>query len=410
MADKSDVGVAKISEAVLSDEALTEWEKRIGLELRVGNVFNQTVSPEAIRNFSNGIGDVNSLYSDEEYAKKTRYGALITSPAWTASVFPHWVLQGLPGVHADHSASDWEFLRPIYVNDKITPKCYFVGFDTKTSKFAGKTVFEYQRFEYWNQRNELVSRGHNLLIRYERQTARGKSAEGKGKYDYIKIPHPWTEEELEKVDEDVLAEEIRGSEKRYWEDVNVGEELKPVVKGPFGITDFIAYCVGAAPVQLAAHGAQLRLYKRHPAWGFRDPVTHAWEPVYSVHYSVPAAKAVGARYAYDAGVERHCWLVNLLTNWMSDEGWLKRCYAEYRQFVYLSDAVWLKGKVTKKYVDENGECCVDIETHAINQRGEDAMPGEATVILPSSKGETPPVERRLPPKEYRGTGKGVYFA
>ncbi len=401
--------VAHVAEAALSDEAITEWEKRIGLELRVSNVFNSTVSPESIRNFSNGIGDINPLYREEEYAAKTRYGALVASPAWTASVFPHWVLQGLPGIHADHSASDWEFLKPIYINDKITPKCYFVGFDVKSSKFAGKTVFEYQRFEYWNQRKELVSRGHLLLVRYERQTARGKSDEGTGKYDHIQTPHPWTEKELEKVDRDTLAEEVRGAQPRYWEDVNEGEELKPVVKGPLGLTDIIAYCAGAAPVQLAAHGVQLRLYKKHPAWGFRDPVLHSWEPIYGVHYSVPAARAVGARYAYDVGVERHCWVVNLLTNWMGDEGWLKKCYAEYRQFVYLSDAVWLKGKVIKKYVDDNGEHCVDIETHGINQRGEATRPGESTVILPSKKAKTSPVEKRLPAKEYRGTGKGVYF-
>jgi len=409
MAQKTENGVAKVSEAVLSDKALTEWEKRIGLELRVGNVFNQAVSFEAIRNFANGIGDSNPLYRDEEYARKARYGALVASPAWVASVFPHWVLQGLPGIHADHSASNWEFLRPVFINDKITPKCCFVGFDVKTSKFAGKTAFEYQRFEYWNQRGELVSRGHNLLIRYERQTARGKSEDGTGKYDHIEVPHPWTERELAKVDEDTLAEEIRGSKVRYWEDVPVGEELVPVVKGPLGLTDIIAYCTGAAPVQIGAHGVQLRLYKRHPAWAFRDPITHSWEPVYGVHYSVAAARAVGARYAYDVGVERHCWLVNLLTNWMGDEGWLKRCYAEYRQFVYLSDAVWLKGKVTKKYVDENGEYCVDIGTHGINQRGGDTIPGEATVILPSREAKTWPVEKRLPPKAYRGTGKGVYF-
>ncbi len=401
--------VAHVAEAALSDEAITEWEKRIGLELRVSNVFNSNVSLESIRNFSNGIGDINPLYRDEDYAAKTRYGALVASPAWTASVFPHWVLQGLPGIHADHSASDWEFLKPIYINDKITPKCYFVGFDVKSSKFAGKTVFEYQRFEYWNQRKELVSRGHLLLVRYERQTARGKSDEGTGKYDHIQTPHPWTEKELEKVDRDTLAEEVRGAQPRYWEDVNEGEELKPVVKGPLGLTDIIAYCAGAAPVQLAAHGVQLRLYKKHPAWGFRDPVLHSWEPIYGVHYSVPAARAVGARYAYDVGVERHCWVVNLLTNWMGDEGWLKKCYAEYRQFVYLSDAVWLKGKVIKKYVDDNGEHCVDIETHGINQRGEDTIPGESTVILPSKKAKTSPVEKRLPSKEYRGTGKGVYF-
>lgn len=410
MIEKSEAEVAQLAEAVLDDETLTEWQKRLGLQLRVGNVFNQTVSYEGIRNFSNGVGDANPLYRDEEYAKRTSYGALVASPAWTASVFPHWVLQGLPGIHADHSASDWEFLGPIYVNDRITPKCYFVGYDVKTSKFAGKSVFEYQRFEYWNQGGELVSKGHNMLVRYERQRARGKSEEGKGKYDYIQIPHPWTEEELNKVDEDVLAEEIRGSEARYWEDVNIGDDLKPVVKGPFGMTDIIAFCAGAAPVQLAAHGVQLRLYKKHPAWGFRDPVSHAWEPVYGVHYSTAAAKGVGARYAYDVGIQRHCWLVNLLTNWMGDEGWLKQCNAQYRQFVYHSDAVWFKGRVTKKYIDENSEHCVEIETHGINQRREDTMPGEATVILPSREAGTWPVRKRLPPPEYRGTGKGVYFS
>ncbi len=409
MADISDMRVAKVAEGVLSNEALTEWEKRIGLELRVNNIYNETVSFEAIRNFANGIGDANPLYREEEYARKTRYQALVASPAWVASVFPHWVLQGLAGVHADHSASDWEFLRPIYVNDKITPKCYFVGYDVKTSRFAGKTAFEYQRFEYWNQRGELVSRGHLLLVRYERQTARGKSEEGTGKYDNIEVPHPWSEEALNKVDEDTLAEDICGSKIRYWEDVQIGQELVPVVKGPLGLTDIIAYCAGAAPVQLAAHGVQLRLYKRHPAWAFRDPVTNSWEPVYGVHYSVPAARAVGARYAYDVGVERHCWLVSLLTNWMGDEGWLKRCYAEYRQFVYLSDAVWLKGKVIKKYTDEHGEYCVDIETHGINQRSGDTIVGESTVILPSRDAKTSPVEKRLPTKAYRGTGKGVYF-
>ena len=409
MTEETNVAAAKVSEAVLDDETLTSWQDRIGVELRVSSVFNQTVSYEAIRNFSNGIGDSNPLYRDPAYAGKTGYEALVASPAWTASVFPHWVLQGMPGIHADHSASDWEFLEPVYVNDKITPKSFFVGYDVKSSKFAGKTVFEYQRFEYWNQRNQLVSRGHLLLVRYERQTARGKSDEGQGKYDHIPIPHPWTEEELQEVDRDILAEEIRGAKTRYWEDVNVGDDLQPVVKGPLGMTDIIAYCAGAAPVQLAAHGTQLRTYQKHPSWAFRDPVTHAWEPIYSVHYSVPAAKAVGALYAYDVGVERHCWVVNLLTNWMGDDGWLKRCNAQYRQFVYLSDAVWLKGKVSAKYVDENGEYCVDIETSGINQRGDNTIPGEATVILPSREAGTWPVAKRLPSKEYRGMGKGVYF-
>lgn len=401
--------VGQLAQADITDESLTQWEDRLGLELRVGNVFNEHVSQSSIRNFANGIGDWNPIYVDEKYAKKTSYGALVASPSYVASVFPHWVLQGLAGVHADHSASDWEFFKPIYVNDKITPKCYFVGYDVKRSKFAGKSVFEYQRFEYWNQRNELVSRGHNMLVRYERQTAIKQTSEGKGKYDHIELPHPWTPEEQKKVDDDCMAEKLRGGEVRYWEDVNVGDELPQIVKGIFGLTDMIAYCVGAAPVQLAAHGVQLRQYKKHPAWAFREPGLGSWEPVYSVHYLDSAAKGVGAAYAYDVGVQRHCWFNNLFTSWMGDEGWLKKTSAQYRQFVYLSDAVWFRGKVTKKYIDENGEHCVEIEAYGINQRGDKPIVGTGEVILPSKTSSKWPVAQRLPGIEHRGTGKGVYF-
>jgi len=97
MAKKREESAAQLAEATLTDEWVTQWEERIGLELRIGNIFNQNASYEAIRNFSNGVGDSNPLYRDEEYAKGTRYGALVASPSWVASGFSHWVLQGLPG-------------------------------------------------------------------------------------------------------------------------------------------------------------------------------------------------------------------------------------------------------------------------------------------------------------------------
>lgn len=78
-----------------------------------------------------------------------------------------------------------------------------------------------------------------------------------------------------------------------------------------------------------------------------------------------------------------------------DNAWLKRSYAEYRKFVYLSDVVWLKGKVVKKYIDSQGEYCVKIERHAVNQRGEDVMPGYAIVAFPSKNNRTSPLDKRL---------------
>jgi len=379
-----------LAEGEINNEVLKEWESRIGLDLRVGNIFNQYVSQESIRNYCNGVGDNNPLYRDPDYARQTRYKKLIAPPNWLYSVFPTWVLQGLPGIHAFHSGNDWIFYKPIYFGDTITPRCKFMGFDVKASKFAGRTVFEYQRSDFFNQNEELVARTDLWLIRAERQTARKL-----GKYSSIKLPHPYSPEEMEKIDEEVLDEKIAGANTRFWEDVAVGQELDELIKGPFGLTDMIAYCVGAAPVVISAHSTQLMMYKKHPAWAFRDPQTGAWEPVYGVHYNMAAANSAGLPYPYDVGAQRQSWLINFLCNWIGDEGWLKKNYAEYRQFVYLSDTVRFKGKVLKKYVDADGEYCVDIETSALNQRGDNTMPGFSTVALPSRENNEWPVKRRL---------------
>ena len=386
----TEVGAAKISEGLITSEALEEWKERIGVKLRIGNIFNQFVSREAIRNYALGIGDVNPLWRDEDYAKKTRYKGIVAPLGWFYSVFPTWVLQGLPGVQAFHSGNDWTFYKPVFYGDTITPECIFTGFDVKTSKFAGKMVREYQRANFYNQRKELVASTDLWLVRTERAAARKT-----GKYSTIQLPHPYTEEELEKIDEEILNEQIQGNHPRYWEDVEVGDELSPVVKGPFGLMDMIAYTVGAAPVQVMAHRASLELYKKHPAWAVRDPNTYSWEPVYGVHFNIPIAKAVGNPYPYNAGAQSQGWLIQLFTNWMGDDGWLKRNYAEYRRFVYWSDTVWLRGKVVRKYVDEDGEYCVDVKTSAVNQRGEDTMPGYSTVALPSRDNNIWPLDKRL---------------
>lgn len=380
----------QMHEGLITPEALEKWKERIGMKMRIRNQFNELASKDAIRHFADGVGDPNPLWRDDEYVRSTRYGGIVASPSWLYSVFPTWVLQGLPGVHAYHSGNDWTFYKPVLVDDRITPECVFTGFEEKPSEFAGKMVMEYQEARYHNQRNELVAKARSWLVRVERKATRQT-----GKYARIQLPHPWTEADLKKVEEEILAEEVRGPQPRYWEDVMVGEELQPVVKGPFGLTDMIAYCVGGLPERIYAHGMALRLYRDHPAWAFQDPNTYALEPIAGVHWNWEAAKAVGLPYPYDVGVQRNAWLIHLLTNWAGDDGWLKKNYAEYRKFVYFSDVVWLKGKVTKKYVDDEGEYCVDVETHGINQRGEDTIPGHSTIVLPSRQNKMSPLDRRL---------------
>jgi len=376
-------------EGRITEEGLAELRSRVGKKLRI-TPFNTLASKDSIRHFVDGVGDVNPIFRDEEYAKGSSYGRLIAPPSWLYSVFPTWIPQGLKGVHAFHSGNDWTFYKPIYEGDEITPELTFTHFEEKESKFAEKIVIVHYDDNYFNQRGEVVANAKAWSVRAERRTAREK-----GKYSDLRLPHPWTAEELEEIEREVLNEEIRGQEVRYWDDVIEGEELQPLVKGPLGITDMVAYCIGSCPVPLKALGAALRDYKRHPGWAFRDPNTGALEPTYAVHYHLDAAKSAGVPYMYDVGTQRQQWLIQHLTNWMGDAGWLKTCYAEYRRFVYLSDVVKFRGRVTRKFIDEKGESCVEIETWAENQRNENVMPGHSTVILPSRERGTWPLEVRV---------------
>jgi acyl dehydratase len=379
----------QLSEGRITDEALEELRSRVGAKFRI-DPFHTLVCRDTIRHFVDGVGDVNPLYRDAEYAAKTRYGKLVAPPSWLYSVFPTWIPQGLQGVHAFHSGNDWTFYKPLLEGDTITPELTFTHFDDKKSQFAGRIIIVHYDDNFFNQRGELVANAKAWSVRAERSAAQEKS-----KYGDINLPHPWTEKELKDIEEEVLAAEIRGGEVRYWEDVKAGEDLKPLVIGPLGITDIIAWCIGSAPVKLKALGAALRDYRRHPAWAFRDPLTGAMEPTYAVHYSIDAAKQAGLPYPYDVGAQRNQWVIQHMTNWMGDDGWLKKCYAKYTKFVYLSDVLWLQGKVTKKFVDEDGECCLEIETSTKNQRGEECMPGRSTVALPSREKKTWPVAARV---------------
>ena len=383
----------KMAEACITQEMIDSMRARLGTKLRIeDSTHNEYATRTAILKFAHGIGDANPLWSDETYAGKSAFGRIVAPPSFIWACFAQ-VQFGWRGLGGFHAGCDVEFRKPIYLGDKITAECVFQSFDgPKKSSFTEETIIDHFDNQYWNQKGDLVAKYHWWVIHFARAKARQKALKTN-----VELPHPWTDEQLAKIEEEVLSEEIRGAIPRYWEDVDIGEELKPVVKGPLGTTDEVAYIIGGGvPIpRMAAHGVALRAYRKHPAWAFRDPNTYALEPVFAVHYNKQAANAMGLPQAYDVGLQRHCWGIHLVTNWMGDDAWLKRSYAEYRKFVYLSDVVWLKGRVIKKYIDGDRDYCVEIERHAVNQRGEDVMPGFAVVALPSRDNKITPLDTRL---------------
>ena len=380
-------------ESTISPEMIENMRAKLGLKLRVDDsTHNEYATRMAILKFTEGIGDPNPLWTDEKYAEKSRFGGIVAPPSFVWACFAH-VIFGWRGLGGFHAGCDVEFMKPVFIGDKISAECVFKSFEgPKESSYADETVIDHFENQYWNQNGDLVARYHWWVVHFARQKARKKK-----KYANLELPHPWTEEQLQQIEKETLAEEIRGSKPRYWEDVKLGDEFGPVIKGPLSVTDEIAYIIGGGvPIpRLQAHGVALRSYKKHPAWMFRDPNTMGYEPIFAVHYNKSAANAMGLPQPYDVGMQRHCWGIHLITNWMGDDAWLKRSYVEYKKFVYLSDVVRLKGKVADKFIDDEGDYCVRVERFAMNQRDENVMPGYAIVALPSKVEKLSPLDKRI---------------
>lgn len=372
----------ELARGKFTDKMLADMRALIGTELRTsGCVNNEYATRMSVIRFCEGIGDDNPLWMDEDYGKQSVHGEQIAPPSFIFACLGS-IQVGWPGLGGFHCETKLDFGKPIKIGDKIDAKVIFDGFDgpIEESNFGGRRIKDYLRQEYRNQHDDLVATFICSRMRFERGEMQARRESRK-----IELPHPWTDEEIAKIEADILAEKPRGAEPRYWEDVNVGDEIDVITKGPLGLTDFIAYiAAGAAPVpRIAAHGVALKRYHKHPKWAFRDPNTHALEPVYSVHYNDYAAKLQGAQIAYDVGIQRTCWLIHSLTNWMGDAGALKSVFCQYRAHVYLSDVVRLGGKVEKKEVDADGNHLVHLSTWAMNQRGQNCMPGSAVIALPS---------------------------
>jgi len=78
------------------------------------------------------------------------------------------------------------------------------------------------------------------------------------------------------------------------------------------------------------------------------------------------------------------WLGHVATNWMGNDGQLRRLSAQVRRHNLIGDVTWCRGVVTAKR-EEGGQAVVDIELSAENQRREITAKGTATVALPRGK-------------------------
>lgn len=380
---ETEVGDAP-AEGRITDSTIADARAMIGLQLRPEGPYLQDATSDTMRNWCNGIGDLNPLYREIGYGAATRYGAQIAHPMFPMAF--GWIGRtrwGLPGVHGFYAGNDWELFRHIRPGDRITSIERVVGVDVKESKFSGRLVLQHVEACYFNQRSELIARALGTCTRHERKAARDA-----GKYKEIS-QHEYSNEEHDRIDQAVLDEpkNIRGAAVRYWEDVNEGEDLPPIARGPLSLMDTMGFLVGSGRGH--THGVVLQAAVKHPGHFFRNPEAGGGVEYTGIgHHRESIAKEVGVPGTYDYGPQRSSWMASMVTNWMGDAAFLKRVRTEMRRFNIMGDTTWCKGKIVRKYVKDKA-ALIDIEIAAENQRGEMTTPGLATVALPSRDVQLP---------------------
>jgi acyl dehydratase len=343
---------------------------------------------DGIRNFARSYGDDNPLFNDRRYGTGTRWGALIAPPMIPIALNQTLLddpdaekpkMPSFRGIHVFVSGSSWTWYRPLLEGDQLFSFGGIESIAEKKSEFAERSVLMTHLLVKMNQRGEVVAVTRTLAIHTERKAAREK-----GKYAAIE-PATYTDEEMAKIEEVYAAEVVRGAETRWWDDVEVGEVMQPMAKGPLTETDMIVFHAGGygfvpyAPCSnRIAHKNRQRIkpfYVKNEQ-GIPDVAQR-------VHWDSAWAQAIGNPMAYDYGVMRDCHLSHFCTDWMGDDGWLVNLSSEIRKFNYIGDTHIITGEVVGKRVDELAGPVVDIEMRGTNQRGDVTCPGKATIALPS---------------------------
>jgi len=366
----------------ITDDALDALRRRIGVPI------TDTLEPwcheatrDNIRHYAHGIGDDNPLWCDPDYAAGTRYGGIVAPPSFlfsTDRIISGYV-GGLPGVHAMWAGADWTWHLPVRRNDEITTKAHLKDLIEHDTRFAGRAVQQVYHVDFHNQKGERVAEADSWCFRTDRDFAREEGT----KYDALKKKErrPYTEAELEKVYKLYAAEEVRGAVPRYFEDVREGEALPTMAKGPMTVTGFIAFAQGWGGLYIRANKLAWKMIHRHKGLGIKNRFGIPDCPE-RVHWENEFATMVGAPGAYDYGPERCSWLTHHMTNWMGDDGFLRRATCKIRRHNPEGDLLFITGTVTGKRV-EGGRHLVDIEQEARNQDGELSIIGTGTVELPS---------------------------
>lgn len=368
----------------ITDEGIANLKKRIGTGFAGRQPWRSEVTRDTIWQAAHVMSDLNELYLDAEYARQSRWGALVCPPLAISAfdtlraVGSAGTVSGLPGVHSIWSASRYEWERPLIEGDRIHSQSYLKDVTERQSKMGGgRTVYQAYEAMYYDAANHYVGKKIDTWMRLER-----KKTAGVKKYGGDERLAKWTPGDIDGFREHYRK--YQRTKSRSWDQVEVGEPIAKVLKGPHTGTAEIAL-EAFYGFYLMGNELAYRAMEKHPHL-FIPNEQGVPEPPQRVHWDMSFAQNIlGLPGAYDLGLGRLAWMVQSVTDWAGDDSFMRMIDVQYRGFLYLGDVTWCSGAVTKKY-EQDGRYLVDVDVWTDNHLGERTTVGTATVEMQRARG------------------------
>jgi acyl dehydratase len=363
--------------------------------------LREVIAPNDIRRWVHAMHYANLLHFDPDYAAASRWGGLIAPQSFAiATDDGHGAAPAcvgcIPNSHLLFAGDEWWFYGPrIKPGDLIRNERIPFDYTVKETGL-GPTAFQRGDNNYYNQDGDAIARQRSTSLRYNAHS-------GGASVNEADFNDPeWTDEELAEVEQRAFAwvQMIHdlGHKERWWDDVNVGDQLPERVFGPHSIASFTtewrAYIVNTwGSMNLRKNDLEALGFTKEMAGYENDPDMMKINPTLTDgayygpsrgHLFPKYARRIGMPRGYGYGASMGSWVTDYLAGWAGEHGMVVHSVSNYRGPALTGDITIQTAEVVDKSVDDEGRHLIHVKHLMLNQRGVKMCLGTAEIALPKT--------------------------
>lgn len=363
-----DLSRAEMNEQI--DEYYEKTKQLEGSVVEESPPWNTQVNADQASHFLNGISDVNPRWQPDAPGDEVHPTYL------TSVVYP--LLHGEPmdvPLASLIAGIDYEWHEPIHVGDDLEGEAVIKDVFEKGDREEKRYIFVISEVSYTRDGQEVATAEGTMIRASQRGTELLTERDIKA----------YSDTELDGVKSSYEAEIDRlnpAPETPAVADLEVGDQLPSIVRGPLTIADMVCWNAARGPT----YGAGIINYqerKNSPHNTVTNPETGWMQKTSHQHEDVWLCEQRGMPLPFGNGVMMYAWTAPFVTNWMGTDGFLERHNGSLKAPYFYGDTLAIQGQIAEIAENDDGTA-VTVEWVAADPDEEPVVEGESVVSFPGT--------------------------